>query len=165
MGSTKGLKIFASIVTAAVAIALVGGFILSGTPGNERLRRMDERRLSHLQQIAYAADAYWKAEGHVPEKLETLTKSRQFSLESINDPQTLEPYEYSVKDAKNYTLCAIFETDTTQVPTVDQFAPYPDSLFWRHPMGRYCFDFNATEINQLMSEKFAAPMQAPAVID
>ena len=165
MGSTKGLKIFAGIVTGAVAAALVGGFILSGTPGNERLRRLDEQRLAHLQQIASAADSYWKVKGQVPETLEALTKSRQFFLESITDPKTAAPYEYSVKDAKNYTICATFETDTTQVPVTDQFAPYPGSLFWKHPVGRYCFDFDATEVNAAMSEKFAAPMPASAVTD
>ena len=157
MGSQTGLKIFVGIVTTAVIAALVCGFTLSGTPANERARRFDERRLNDLQQISSAIDAYWNTEDVLPENLEILTQNRRIFIESIADPKTSEVYEYIAQEGAKYKLCATYETKAIDSSKVAK--PYPSLLFWDHPFGYYCFEFDASEVN---SEKLGMPMRDPS---
>jgi len=47
----------------------------------------------------------------LPEQL-TDMQGQRFFIQSANDPETSEPYEYRVLSEKGYEICAIFNTDS-----------------------------------------------------
>lgn len=134
------MKIFIGIVIAAVSAVVITGFILSGTPTNERLRRFDGQRVSDLQQIANTVDVYWNNTHALPESLDVMENNRNYYLPILTDPTTNERYVYRVMATTTYELCATFETDAT---TEDAKARRPEyeapGGFWKHPAGPKCF--------------------------
>jgi hypothetical protein len=134
---SMGVKVFAGVVIAAIACAVVYGLILVGTPAQQRIIQFDERRVSDLNQITHAIDSYWERNGNVPATLEDLRDPRYF-VSSITDPRTNEPYEYRATDEDSYELCAVFETDSAE-----RQEPFPKPFSeqsWEHGIGRTCFD-------------------------
>ena len=129
-----GLKIFVSVVVLAVLAAVVYGFILVGSPGSQRVLRFDERRVSDLQNISSAIDSYWRLNEQLPENLEALQDQRYF-VQSIQDPETEEPYEYRVLSQVTYELCAVFVAESSLLPK-PSFSQKP----WEHGIGRTCFE-------------------------
>ena len=81
------------------------------SPAQERLRRLDERRVDDLRSISAELDFYWTREGTLPSSLEDLAKEPGVFVE-LYDPQTDQPYEYWVLDSNTYELCAEFARDT-----------------------------------------------------
>lgn len=138
MKAPLGLKILAGAVIAAV-IATVGvGIYLSGSPAAQRLMRFDERRITDLQRIAGEVNEYWRVNKEFPASLDHLDSAGFGSVLAI-DPATGEPYEYRPLDEDNYELCAVFQTDSSQVG----YDSGQSSLnrFWEHGVGRTCFSF------------------------
>jgi len=128
-----GLKIFVSVVVLAVLVAVVYGFILVGSPGSQRVLRFDEQRVSDLQNISFAIDAYWVRNEQLPENLEAL-QGQRFFVRSIQDPETEELYEYRVLSQVTYELCAVFAAESSPSPK-PSFSDQP----WEHGIGRMCF--------------------------
>ena len=125
------------LVVAVVAGAVVAGLIVAGSPAEERLRRLDERRLTDLRGISASVNAFSRREARLPASLEALP-SRPDETLVIRDPETGAAYGYRVLGLK-YELCAEF-----QRPTVDEnTSESPTSPFWRHPAGRHCFVLEA----------------------
>lgn len=141
-----GFKIFVGVVVAAVVTVVVVGLWISGSPAQERARRIDQQRLSDLQAISYAVDAYWNTnDKNLPGSLEDLQSTRDFSVPSIVDPATGQPYEYrQVTATGTYELCAVFETESradAQTPGYrGVFGP-----FWDHGIGRTCYQLEVRD--------------------
>lgn len=134
----KGVNIFIAIVVLAVTASVVAGFITVGTPSKERSRRLDQQRISDLQQISNAIDAYWNTEKGLPSNLETIAASRNYYISSVMDPATRQPYPYTITGTTTYTLCATFETDSA-VEANALLQPVPAQKFWEHPAGEKCY--------------------------
>ena len=132
-----------SVVTVIVMAAVIGGIIFLDSPAQERLRRLDERRVDDLRELAYAVDVYWTREGTLPSTLEELSNEPGVFVE-LFDPETGQPYEYRVLSSNTYELCAQFARDT--VEEQDRF--YKD--YWSHGSGRQCFKLEARDVNQVM---------------
>ncbi len=121
----------ASLATAGVA-AVMAGLNLAGSPGEARLRRLDERRVSDLQHLASAVDAARMREGRLPATLSAL-ESRGVPGTARRDPATGVPYDYRLVDEDRYELCAVFDRDGGEGA----------GAVWAHPAGRQCFTLAA----------------------
>jgi len=125
-------------VSAAVLAAVIVGAVLLDSPAQARLRRLDERRVEHLRELAYAIDAYWTAEDRLPSSLAELPDERGYLAELV-DPETGGSYNYRVLGEDSYELCAVFASETSE-----QFeTPFQDA--WFHGPGRQCFELEAQD--------------------
>jgi len=141
----SGKKIIvASVVIVVVVAAVIAGVILLDSPAQERLRRLDERRVSDLRELSYAVDVYWTRKGNLPSSLADLS-SEERVVRELADPETGDPYEYRVLNDKAYELCAVFARDTD---TDERDSPYMN--FWFHGTGRQCFKLEAQDINRVL---------------
>lgn len=129
----KRLLIAAGIVAIA---ALVGGFLLMGSPSTQRAQRMDQRRVSDLQQIEAMVRAHVDETGRLPTDLATLAAKPGVGL-SIVDPETGKPYVYRIDDPLRFSLCAEFVTDTAARTRGGR--AWPMSMEWAHGIGNTCF--------------------------
>ncbi len=68
------------------------GLLVTGSPGEVRLRRLDERRLDHLQQISRSVSLFWTVYDDLPESLDQLFDVGGVS-ETPRDPETGAPSE------------------------------------------------------------------------
>ena len=133
--------IVAISLVVAVAAVVIGGILLLDSPAQERLRRLDERRVSDLRSISAELDFYWTREGTLPASLEELAHEPGVFLE-LYDPESGEAYEYRVLSSNTYELCAEFARDTAEER--DHF--YRD--FWSHNAGRQCFQMEAQDVER-----------------
>ena len=143
---TKGISFSARTAIAVllamvvVAIVVIGIFLLD-SPAQERLRRLDERRISDLREISFAVDAYWTREGVLPSSLEELCNEERIVRE-LADPVTGEPYEYHAGTGSSYELCAVFERD---IDANGRDVRY--DYLWSHGPGKQCFQLTAQDID------------------
>ena len=143
----KGVHIFIAIVCLAVLASVVAGFIVVGSPKEQRAKNLDAQRINDLQQITYAVDAFYNQTGNqrLPSSLDELRRAQNVYVNSIFDPGTAAQYEYAVVDALDYQLCANFDTVASTALTaasqrgIEQQEPYAVSTFWDHPAGRQCY--------------------------
>lgn len=118
--------------TVAVLGAVIAGIFVAGSPAEQRLLRIDERRVDHLRELAGDVRAYWHQEHRLPPDLASLTDG--IRVRKIpTDPQTGEQYDYLVRGDRAYRLCAEFRLESEHESRDD---------FWFHPAGRVCFDFD-----------------------
>ena len=113
-----------------VAIAVVCGLVLSGSPREQRLKRLDERRIADLRTLASYVDRSWRKHEELPADLGALLDGVDVAR-IPSDPATGLNYEYVVAGPREYRLCATFQT------TPDRAA----GTFWDHQAGRQCFEF------------------------
>ncbi len=138
-------------VIAVVLAGIVAGFFIAGSPQNQRLVRLDERRVSDLQTIQYQIINYWQRKEALPVKLDDLSDSLSGFIVP-KDPATGAAYEYNVLAPHKFELCAVFDTvsiDNTgnsvskPVPMVTSpdGRTYPATQdVWWHNQGRVCFE-------------------------
>ncbi len=121
------LAITASLVVAA---AIVAGFVLLGSPSEQRAIQLDLRRVSDLNRLENLVQTYFGMTQHLPVSLDELV--REFAAQGAErlDPVTGEPYGYRVVDGKHYELCATFDRPALEAPYVNE---------WLHRAGRRCF--------------------------
>ncbi|MBP9749096.1 hypothetical protein KBD18_02730 [Patescibacteria group bacterium] len=138
----SGQKIFAGAVVVAVAMVVVYGVWIAGSPKLERQRQFDERRVQDLMSIQNFVQAYYANQKHLPKDQEDIMfSSLGPSPNSLFDPETGVPYEYSMQDPAEgtYRLCAQFAATTSDDPDWRTM-----SRSWTHPAGHYCFFLSAT---------------------
>ncbi len=139
-------KIFIYLIIAIVALAVVAGFFIVGSPQSERLRRFDDQRISDLQIIQGQIIYYWQNKEKLPQILNDL-KDPISGFTPAKDPQTGEGYGYNVKGALEFSLCANFNLPSLEsgkpsieLPTYPpQYRPSGDSN-WEHAAGYVCFE-------------------------
>jgi type II secretory pathway pseudopilin PulG len=132
--------LFGVLAAFVVVAAIIAGLVVIGSPSEIRMRRFDERRASDLAAISNAISTYRLTHESVPQQLDDLRRSQQGTGYgySLKDPEG-RPYEYAVKDASSYELCAVFATatDAGTGPTAYR------SVFDKHGIGRQCFSREA----------------------
>ena len=112
----------------AVAASLVAAVGVIGSPAEQRLHRLDERRVRDLDALKMAIEAQHHVDGALPASLAVLARGNAIDAQAWRDPQTGHPYEYRVLDARRYELCATFARDSRQ----------PRDRERAHPAGRHC---------------------------
>lgn len=138
-------KILTIVVAIVVLGSIIAGFFIIGTPTDQRNRRFDERRINDLQSIQGQVINFWIQKGKLPENLDDL-KVDIAGYYIPQDPDTEQNYEYIVKDALNFSLCANFGTsnmDDKNSNYAGKYGYYPEPYYqenWQHEVGRACFD-------------------------
>jgi hypothetical protein len=131
--SVNRIAALGAIVAIVAAVGI--GLYLVGSPGEQRLVRFDQQRISHLVQIRKSVDGYWRTHRALPARVDEDVIG--ITMQRVpRDPETGAEYEYEVSGDDAYRLCAMFSRAS---------ADYLADEFWAHDAGRYCFDFEVTE--------------------
>jgi hypothetical protein len=131
----NGHRLAAIFSIAAVVAAVAAGLWSIGSPSEQRLRRLDERRVADLTQLSQTV--YWHQDQRdaLPSSAAELVDGRRLSRLPL-DPSTEEPYEYRVTGERKFEVCAVF----------DRASPPEDAKdFWYHDAGRRCFEFDVPD--------------------
>lgn len=129
----------------AIVVAIISGFFIMGTPGEQRALRFDEQRVGDLQGIQWQTVNYYQQKGSLPANLEALADPIGGYIPP-RDPETGEPYEYRrLGGALGFELCATFSTsgrgdrlERSRVPVPIDGGEELDT--WQHEAGRVCFE-------------------------
>lgn len=127
-------RLFAMVASAAVVVAVLAGLFLAGSPADERLRRLDEIRISNLRNLNAAIDAYIRRNNFMPRDLVSVVDGRQL-MELPVDPESGAQYDFVQIDSGSYQLCASFSA---------AYSGEVELSFWAHPAGRSCFTFQVS---------------------
>lgn len=142
----RWLDPFSWIIACIVVASVVFGFVVIGSPFEQRERRFDERRESDLRTIQYELINYWQRKQILPPNLSGLEDPISGFLVP-KDPETGNSYEYAIVENKEtrakFQLCATFKNSSVGDGHVStSMVPKGDYYFnvWQHSAGRYCFD-------------------------
>ena len=136
-------------VSVLVAATILSGFLIIGTPGQIRLYRFDDQKVSDLQNIQSEIVNYWQTDEVLPTSLAKLNDPlRGFTVPM--DAQTGKSYEYATTSALSFKLCATFNAQTQpNSPTMQSYAmaiPVTGvggqdlaSDSWFHSAGHTCY--------------------------
>ena len=86
---------FSALAVLLVLGSVVYGIVETGTPGEVRARKLDDKRLQDLSQIQSLVLQKWQKDGVLPESLGTLNNELAGSIVPV-DPKTKAVYEYKV---------------------------------------------------------------------
>lgn len=156
-------KTLAWAVSVIVFGSIVGGFFIVGTPSHQRDVRLDNQRVNDLQNIQGQGLNYWQQKNTLPTTLADLSDSISGFVAPV-DPDGVA-YEYVMKDALTFELCAVFKTASVGTDTGGRyskpmpvgFSGDPFSQNWSHQSGRACFlrtiDPELYKINKLVPKQ------------
>lgn len=142
-------RVFGAAAAAVVGIAIIWGIVLAGSPMSERLRKLDERRIEQFNAIRNEAAAitlgntrYQPPEEReivnpLPASLQELQRQAVYQKVDITDPETGEPYAYTVLSPSTFELCADFN-----FPRDERY-----DIFWNHGQGTQCFTIDVLDPN------------------
>ena len=126
---------FVGLLAAVAALAaVIAGLYLSGSPGEQRLLRLDEQRVQDLRAISHNIDTYRTARDALPQDLDILVETQRLRRLPV-DPVTGARYEYEIVAEDDYRLCAEFDRPSPPSAAIEDF--------WLHPRGRQCFALSA----------------------
>jgi hypothetical protein len=136
-------KLIGGVVSAIVIASVVGGFFIVGSPVSERLYRIDEQKVSDLQNIQWQVVSYWQQKEKMP-KVITDLEDPLTGFIAPREVETGEMYTYATTGAMSFKLCATFNRPSRN--TVSKMsAPVPVggdlmSENWKHESGETCFE-------------------------
>jgi hypothetical protein len=129
MMAMSGKRLLAIVLTVVVAVAVVTGIVIMGSPTEERTRRLDARRVDDLRQISEAVEVYHARHQRVPASLDELSTEPGLAPIVVRDPVTAQPYGYRGVETDSFELCAAF----------DRESDVRVANFWSHGAGMQCF--------------------------
>ncbi len=144
-------RLAAIISSVIIAISIVSGFFIIGTPAEQRARRFDERRIDDLQFLQVQVIDYWRREGKLPQSLAELYQTF-VDAEPPRDPVSGKEYDYKVKSDDTFELCAEFALPSREDGVESKFGNK-----WQHPAGYYCFSYTIS----VGRDKLFAPPPRP----
>jgi len=136
---------FGWTTSVVASVMVVVGLVVAGSPGAERARKFDARRVEDLRMIygevmTISFGRTWRApmaplkqEQPLPASLGAIVRSAVQLRPRIADPETGKPYEYLVLGDTRFQLCGVF----------GQTRDEPLDVAWSHAAGRHCFVFDA----------------------
>ncbi len=124
-----------------VVLTIGAGFLIIGTPQNQRALRIDQQRLYDLQSLQSQIVNIYQQKVKLPATLAELNDPLSYYTVPV-DPESKQPYAYSVKGPLQFELCADFKT----AGGGDQYgrsmampAEYGMNDKWEHGPERTCF--------------------------
>ena len=72
MSDVIASRVVSLSIAATVLGVIVAAFVIIGSPAEQRLRRLDDARERHLDEISKAIDRYWDTHAVLPDSLEDL---------------------------------------------------------------------------------------------
>jgi len=140
--SSSATKIFASVVSVFVIMAIVGGFIVMGSPSTIRKIKFDQTRVYDLQNIQAQTLNFWQQKRVLPNTLAELNNPVVNYLVP-KDPVAGTDYIYEKTGDLSFKLCAQFEAESVNAES-DMRGPYYEGKEvmsnWQHGVGQICFD-------------------------
>lgn len=135
------MKYFVYLVIAVVVAAVVAGFFVVGSPQEERLRKLDERRVGDLQFIQGQVVNFWQNKGRLPNNLAELEDDIR-GTRVPTDPETGLAYGYEARGPETLALCATFALANLSEKAASRYAnPYYEyDESWVHGEGIMCFE-------------------------
>jgi hypothetical protein len=131
------LSLPAIAASAVVVATVIAAVVVTGGPSTQREIRFDERRVSDLDQIVSAVNAYWGHRNVLPATLDSMVSDHELT-EVPRDPMTRQPYTYAATGRKTFHLCATFQQPTDEEDG-DMTRLYGRS--WdHHGRGSACYD-------------------------
>jgi hypothetical protein len=130
-------------VAALVALTILSGFLIIGSPQSQRAYRIDEQRVSDLQSIQSQITYFYQQKRLLPTSLSQL-QDPVLGFSIPTDPQTQAAYEYEKTADLAFRLCATFSAQS-----YDQYGspqPVAPRIYgnvqdnWQHAAGRVCFE-------------------------
>jgi len=124
-----------------VIISVIIGFVVMGSPAQQRMKRLDDERISDLQGIQGQIINYWQRKSVLPDTLNNLEDSIS-GYAVPTDPDTDEPYVYRVKGELAFELCSTFDLSSKESKIDDNRYPVK-SIYgenWEHDAGEVCFE-------------------------
>jgi hypothetical protein len=101
--------IFGFIGLSLVVFSVVISFSIIGSPKTQRMLRLDERRISDLQNMQYQVINYWQQKEKLPVDLKTLSNPLTgYSLPVPPEFEKGEVYGYKTSGPLKFELCATF---------------------------------------------------------
>lgn len=134
MSGRMGPRLLLAAFAAAAVAAIVAGIVLIASPAEQRLLRLDMRRIEDLADLSRRIDSFRDEYERLPAALDELAKSPGVAVPS--DPVTGAPYEYEPVDDRRFRLCATFDAPTPEEPP--PYFGYGGE--WPHDRGRHCFE-------------------------
>ena len=136
-------KSFVPALTFAVILALGGGFWILGSPETQRAMRLDGTRINSLNSMTFRVNSAARQLRRLPNTIDEIGKSGDFlgKADNFTDPVTQKQFEYTVKDATTYEVCANFDTDSTN-GNIDDYNGWRKQF--AHGVGRTCFERKVT---------------------
>lgn len=125
-----------------VALTIVSGFIIIGSPQSQRALRLDQQRVSDLQSIQSQIVYFYQQKQKLPGTLSALNDPLSYFVLPA-DPATKEPYVYIPGEGLSFELCATFTTAGTDQYSgaVARPAAYGVTADkWQHAAGVVCFE-------------------------
>src|SRR3989338_5787302 len=140
-----GAGVYHWAVVGVVVVAIVSGFFIAGSPQNQRVVRLDERRTQDLSLLQSHVINYWQKKNELPQNLDQMANDI-LGIVIPKDPKTATSYEYKVLGNLKFEFCATFETSVSDLSKVGPkpvpaYYPYPGSenQTWPHNAERTCF--------------------------
>lgn len=124
-----------------VFLTIASGFFIVGTPGQARLSRLDQQKVSDLQTIQWQLVTFWQQKQTLPADLSELDDSLS-GFSAPTDVQTGESYIYKRTSQSSFQLCAMFNS-ASRGPDINYTEPYRyagEQQTWSHEAGEACFD-------------------------
>ncbi len=136
-------KLFAGVAVILVIAAIIWGFSIIGSPLTQRLVRLDQQRVNHLEQIQWNIINYWQQKAKLPETITELNNSLNTSP-IPTDPETHTPYIYEKTGDLSFKLCTTFGTKLSDIrqpreTSMIMPAPLTGQSGWQHEAGNKCF--------------------------
>jgi hypothetical protein len=132
-------KIIAALTILAVVTGIVLGFFAAGTPGQARLRKIDDQTANNLSQISQAINYFASSQNKLPNKISDLRNNPTYSGYFYNiTEEKLNEYKYRKIDATHYELCGIFNLAS------DKSRNFIVNEWTEHPAGKNCKTLTST---------------------
>lgn len=128
----------AAVVSAAVLISLGASFFIIGSPQTARLAKLDQQRLSDLQNIQWQVVSFWQQKEKLPASMADLEDPLS-GFVAPKDPETGEAYVYKAGEGMSFSLCATFSLESSDASDMTMPA-LPDDQNWKHGKGEACFE-------------------------
>ncbi len=124
----------------AVAIIIVGGFFIMGSPLVQRGIRLDRQAIQDLTGIQQEVVSYWQRNGTLPESLSVL-ESDITGFHIPPAPEGRSAYEYRLDGTTGFLLCATFAAPSDEYTYTNELPMYGllGDGTWDHDVGRACF--------------------------
>jgi len=135
-------------ITFFAVIALIYAFRIIPSASTERAITNDHKRIIDIGQLTDNISTYYQNNSQLPPNLNVLTSNIDSSTTPLVkiDPETFQPYQYTITGPGTYKICADFSTASSK----DDPSGYDDATGdyanfkaqFTHPVGYHCFDEN-----------------------
>jgi membrane protein YqaA with SNARE-associated domain len=136
-------------VALIVALGIVLGFVVGGSPETARNRTFDQTRANNLSTLSDCIEQYAQGLGALPTTLADLRQSSQYSYCAgyMKDPETGAAYEYRVVTPSRaegatrvgaFELCATFALPSDEVTTPVNTYGGGSAVWYEYEAGRSC---------------------------